>query len=111
MRRSPWLYASLVLVYVILLGPYLIIFVAAFGSKRRWPFRRRASRCAGFANVFETSQFVSSFWLSLQIGTAVDLDRAAVGGADRLCAGAFSLSWPRDCRDESSRRRSSCRDW
>ncbi len=68
MRRSPWLYASLALVYVILLGPYLIIFVAAFGSEATLAFPPAGFSLRWFVNVFETSQFVSSFWLSLQLG-------------------------------------------
>lgn len=68
MRRSPWLYASLVLVYVILLGPYLIIFVASFGSEATLAFPPAGFSLRWFRNVFETSQFVSSFWLSLQLG-------------------------------------------
>jgi putative spermidine/putrescine transport system permease protein len=68
MRRSPWLYASLVLVYVILLGPYLIIFVASFGSEATLAFPPAGFSLRWFVNVFETSQFVSSFWLSLQLG-------------------------------------------
>jgi putative spermidine/putrescine transport system permease protein len=68
MRRSPWLYASLVLLYVLLLGPYLIIFVAAFGAESTLAFPPSGFSLRWFANVFQTSQFVESFWLSLQLG-------------------------------------------
>ena len=68
MRRSPWLYASLVLLYILLLGPYIIIFVAAFGAESTLAFPPSGFSLRWFANVFQTSQFVESFWLSLQLG-------------------------------------------
>ena len=68
MRRSPWLYASLVLLYILLLGPYIIIFVAAFGAESTLAFPPSGISLRWFANVFQTSQFVESFWLSLQLG-------------------------------------------
>jgi putative spermidine/putrescine transport system permease protein len=68
MRRSPWLYAMLVLVYVILLGPYLIIFIASFGAEATLAFPPSGFSFRWFVNVFDTGQFVSSFWLSLQLG-------------------------------------------
>ena len=68
MRRSPWLYASLVLLYILLLGPYIIIFVAAFGAEATLAFPPSGFSLRWFVNVFQTSQFVESFWLSLQLG-------------------------------------------
>ncbi|MEZ4717754.1 MAG: hypothetical protein R2851_16950 [Caldilineaceae bacterium] len=58
MRRSPWLYASLVLLYILLLGPYIIIFVAAFGAESTLAFPPSGFSLRWFANVFQTSQFV-----------------------------------------------------
>lgn len=68
MRRSPWLYASLGLVYLILLGPYLIIFISAFGAESTLAFPPRGFSLRWFVNVFETSQFITSFSLSLRVG-------------------------------------------
>ena len=68
MRRSPWLYLSLVILYILLLGPYLIIFIAAFGSESTLAFPPQGFSLRWFVNVFETSQFMTSFWLSLRLG-------------------------------------------
>ncbi|MCB0115597.1 MAG: ABC transporter permease [Caldilineaceae bacterium] len=68
MQQSRWLYASLYLLYFFLLGPFLIIFVAAFGAESTLAFPPRGFSLDWFANVFRTSQFLESFWTSLQIG-------------------------------------------
>ena len=79
MRRSPWLYASLILLYVLLLGPYIIIFVAAFGAESTLAFPPSGFSLRWFANVFQTSQFVESFWLSLQLGLLATLIALLLG--------------------------------
>ena len=68
MRRSPWLYASLVLLYLLLLGPYLIIFISAFGAESTLVFPPSGFSLRWYINVFATTQFMTSFWLSLRIG-------------------------------------------
>lgn len=76
MKISPWLYTSLVILYFFLLGPFLIIFIAAFGSEATMSFPPTGFSLEWFARVFETTQFISSFSISLQLGlysTAISL--------------------------------------
>lgn len=73
MHRSRWLYAALLLLYVLLLGPYLIIFISAFGEESTLAFPPEGFSLKWFENVFNTSQFITSFWLSLQIGLLATL--------------------------------------
>ena len=68
MKHPRWLYLSLGLLYFLLLGPYIIIFIAAFGAESTLAFPPQGFSLRWFVNVFETSQFVESFWLSLQLG-------------------------------------------
>ncbi|MCC9075696.1 ABC transporter permease [Litorilinea aerophila] len=69
MRTSRWLYVSLITVYLFLLGPFLIIFIAAFGAEATLAFPPRGGfSLHWFSNVFQTSQFVDSFWISLGVG-------------------------------------------
>ncbi len=100
MRQSRWLYAALILLYVILLGPYLVIFISAFGAESTLAFPPEGFSLKWFANVFNTSQFITSFWLSLRIGVAGDRDRAAAGHSRRLRPGSVSFSWPRAAGDD-----------
>ncbi len=68
MRESRWLTVALVLLYIFLLGPFLVIFIAAFGADSTLAFPPRGGfTLYWFYNVFNTSQFVSSFWISLGI--------------------------------------------
>jgi len=68
MRESRWLYVGLILLYVFLLGPFLVVFIAAFGADATLAFPPRGGfSLQWFANVFQTSQFIESFWISLSI--------------------------------------------
>ncbi len=68
MRESRWLTGALVLLYIFLLGPFLVIFIAAFGADSTLAFPPRGGFTLDwFVNVFNTSQFVDSFWISLGI--------------------------------------------
>jgi putative spermidine/putrescine transport system permease protein len=68
MKRSRWFYISLGVVYFFLLGPFLIIFMAAFGEEATLSFPPQGFSLNWFANVFATQQFIHSFWTSLQLG-------------------------------------------
>ncbi|MCA9909591.1 MAG: ABC transporter permease, partial [Anaerolineae bacterium] len=68
MKRSHWYYVSLGIVYFFLLGPFLIIFAAAFGEESTLSFPPQGFSLNWFANVFATQQFIYSFWTSLQLG-------------------------------------------
>ena len=68
MRESRWLYVGLIGLYAFLLGPFLVIFIAAFGADATLAFPPRGGfSLQWFANVFQTSQFIDSFWISLSI--------------------------------------------
>jgi len=76
MKISRWLYASLVLLFTILIGPFLIIFLASFGDQNNLAFPPQGFSLRWFVFIFENSQFGSSFWISLQIamlGTIIAL--------------------------------------
>ncbi len=64
---SRWMYVSLVILYGFLLGPFVIIFMASFGENATMAFPPQGFTLDWFANVFETSQFIDSFWISLQL--------------------------------------------
>jgi putative spermidine/putrescine transport system permease protein len=68
MKTSRWLYASLGLLYFFLLGPFLIIFAASFGAQSSLAFPPQGFSTKWFVNVFETQQFIDSFWTSLKLG-------------------------------------------
>lgn len=71
MRESRWLTVALILLYLFLLGPFVVIFVAAFGADSTLAFPPRGGFTLDwFVNVFNTSQFISSFWISLGIALA-----------------------------------------
>lgn len=73
---SRWLYLSLIVMYIFLLGPFVIILMASFGEKATMAFPPEGFTLDWFANVFETTQFTESFWISLQLAllsTAVAL--------------------------------------
>ena len=64
---SRWMYFSLVILYSFLLGPFIIIFMASFGANSTMAFPPQGFTLDWFANIFETSQFIDSFWISLQL--------------------------------------------
>ncbi len=64
---SRWMYISLVILYCFLLGPFIIIFMASFGANSTMAFPPQGFTLDWFANVFETSQFIDSFWISLRL--------------------------------------------
>lgn len=64
---SRWMYISLVILYCFLLGPFIIIFMASFGANSTMAFPPQGFTLDWFANVFETSQFIDSFWISLHL--------------------------------------------
>ncbi len=68
MKPSPWLYVSLVLMYVFLLGPFIIIFVASFGDQTNLAFPPQGFTLKWFVNIFETEQFIDSFQTSFNLG-------------------------------------------
>ena len=64
MKPSRWLNLSLGLLYFFLLGPFLIIFIAAFGKEATLAFPPSGFSLDWFVNVFQTSQFVDGGGLS-----------------------------------------------
>jgi putative spermidine/putrescine transport system permease protein len=68
MKISRWLYGSLILLYVFLLGPFLVVFVAAFGEESTMAFPPSGFTLDWFRTALETNQFITSFAISLQIG-------------------------------------------
>ncbi|MDQ7027274.1 MAG: ABC transporter permease [Anaerolineae bacterium] len=76
MKTSRWLYFSVFLLYFFLLGPFVIIFIAAFGAESTLAFPPTGFSLQWFARIVETQQFIDSFWTSLWIGlgaTAISL--------------------------------------
>lgn len=68
MKISRWLYLSLFIMYFFLLGPFVIIFIAAFGRENTLAFPPKGFSVDWFVRVFETQQFIDSFAISFQIG-------------------------------------------
>ena len=65
---SRWMYISLVILYTFLIGPFIIIFMASFGANANLAFPPQGFTLDWFANVFERSQFIDGFWVSLRLG-------------------------------------------
>ena len=76
---SRWMYISLVILFGFLLGPFVIIFMASFGENANLAFPPQGFTLDWFANVFETSQFIDSFWISLQLGLSSTIVSLVMG--------------------------------
>jgi putative spermidine/putrescine transport system permease protein len=76
---SRWMYLSLVILYSFLLGPFIIIFMASFGENANLALPPQGFTLDWFANVFETSQFIDSFWVSLQLGLSSTIVSLVMG--------------------------------
>ncbi|MEL6149217.1 MAG: ABC transporter permease [Chloroflexota bacterium] len=63
-----WLLLTVFLLYFFLLGPFVIIFVASFGAESTMAFPPSGFSLDWFVRIFETQQFITSFWISLRLG-------------------------------------------
>lgn len=80
MKTSRAILAILVLVYIFLLGPFLIIFIASFGADSTLAFPPRGGFSLDwFVKVFTVRMFRDSFWTSLQIAVAATLTALLLG--------------------------------
>jgi putative spermidine/putrescine transport system permease protein len=68
MKTSRWLLISIFILYFFLLGPFLIIFVASFGSDATMAFPPSGFSLNWFIRIFDQEQFIIGFWTSLRLG-------------------------------------------
>lgn len=68
MKMTRWLLLTVFLLYFFLLGPFVIIFVASFGAESTMAFPPSGFSLDWFVRIFETQQFITSFWISLRLG-------------------------------------------
>lgn len=87
------MYISLVILYGFLLGPFLIIFMASFGENSTMAFPPRGFTLDWFANVFETSQFIDSFWISLQLALLSTIVSLVMGMPVAYALTRFQFAW------------------
>lgn len=98
-RRSPlWLTVVAVLVYVFLLGPMLIVAGTALSRTEFLTFPPQGLTLQWFANVFQVSAFVRSFWVTLQIAVGGTLTSLLLGVPVAYALSRFALPMPRALR-------------
>jgi putative spermidine/putrescine transport system permease protein len=68
MKTSRWLLVSTFILYFFLLGPFIIIFAASFGSDSTMAFPPRGFSLEWYGRIFEQKQFIDSFRTSLWLG-------------------------------------------
>ena len=88
-----WMYISLVILYGFLLGPFIIIFMVSFGANANLAFPPQGFTLDWFANVFETSQFIDSFWISLQLALLSTIVSLVMGMPVAYALTRFHFSW------------------
>lgn len=69
----------LIIVYLFLLGPFLVIFVASFGEQAVMTFPPKGFSLKWFDTVFHQSMFLDSFWTSLYVGLAATVSALLLG--------------------------------
>jgi len=79
MKSSRFYLAVLVVLYLFLLGPFLLIFVASFGSEPIMTFPPKGFSLRWFVKVFTVRMFLDSFLTSLWIGLASTLSALVIG--------------------------------
>jgi len=67
MKKSTALLIFIILVYTFLIGPFLIIFLASFGSEELMTFPPKGFSLKWFHKVFTIVMFRDAFWSSLKI--------------------------------------------
>jgi putative spermidine/putrescine transport system permease protein len=60
----------MILMYLFLIGPFVIIFVAAFGSESIMTFPPKGFSLKWFGKLFTIRMFLDSFWTSLNVALA-----------------------------------------
>lgn len=79
MKSSKVLLLSLILLYVFLLGPFLLIFLASFGNESIMTFPPKGFSLRWFAKVFSVRMFLDSFQTSLGVGILATFTALLVG--------------------------------
>ena len=79
MKTSRFLLALLVLLYVFLLGPFLVIFIASFGEEATLVFPPRGFSLMWFQKVFSVRMFRDAFWTSLEVAIAATISALVLG--------------------------------
>lgn len=79
MKTSRFNLTVLILMYVFLLGPFLVIFVASFGNQTIMTFPPNGFSLRWFQKVFTISMFVDSFWTSLQVAIMATMTALLLG--------------------------------
>lgn len=75
--KLPWGFLGLVLLF--LLGPFVVVFVAAFGAERSLRFPPSAFSLQWFAHVVRQRMFVDAFVVSVEVAAAATLAALALG--------------------------------
>ena len=82
MKTSRFALVVLALVYLFLLGPFLIIFIASFGADSTLAFPPRGGfSLVWFEKVFTVRMFRDAFWTSLQVAVAATVTALIRAGA------------------------------
>ena len=100
MQRRPGaaLTAVALLVYVFLLTPMAIVAATAFSDTEFLAFPPQGLTLRWFANVFEVSAFMDSFWISAQLAVGGTLLSLLVGIPAAYALSRFRVPMPRALR-------------
>jgi putative spermidine/putrescine transport system permease protein len=79
MKRTKFALFVLILLYLFLLGPFLVIFVASFGKQAVMTFPPHGFSLEWFDKVFHQSMFLDSFWTSLYVALAATVSALLLG--------------------------------
>ena len=79
MKQSKILIAILIIMFLFLLGPFLIIFISSFSGDATMKFPPKGFSTEWFAKVISIKMFRTTFWVSLKIGLAATAAALVMG--------------------------------
>jgi putative spermidine/putrescine transport system permease protein len=79
MKKSKTLILILILMLVFLLGPFLVIIFASFGSEELMRFPPQGFSLKWYAKVLNIKMFQTTFWISLKVGLAATATALLLG--------------------------------
>ncbi len=79
MKNSRFLLIALMVLYLFLLGPFLVIFIASFGAEATLAFPPKGFSLIWFEKVLGVRMFRDAFWTSLKVAVASTFTALVMG--------------------------------
>ncbi len=79
MKKSKLLMLILILMFIFLLGPFLVIILSSFGSEALMKFPPKGFSLKWYDKVFNIKMFRTTFFISLKVGLAATLTALLLG--------------------------------